>query len=206
MEKLVAIIMAVFAAPLLIGGAYLLSLGGSPYYLFAGVMMLTTAFLLFKKHWSAYGVYAIFIVVTLVWSLWESGFYWWALATRLGFPLIFGLLMLLPWVSKKMHGKHAQVTTTNNTKKSPLYYWGLMASVVVGALLSFGSMANNATDKLGELDLTAKDDGGQNATSTNLGDPLSTGEQTPDGEWSAYGRTNYGQRYSPLTQINTANV
>ena len=60
MEKLVAIIMAVFAAPLLIGGAYLLSLGGSPYYLFAGVMMLTTAFLLFKKHWSAYGVYAIF--------------------------------------------------------------------------------------------------------------------------------------------------
>ena len=79
MEKLVAIIMAVFAAPLLIGGAYLLSLGGSPYYLFAGVMMLTTAFLLFKKHWSAYGVYAIFIVVTLVWSLWESGFYWWAL-------------------------------------------------------------------------------------------------------------------------------
>ena len=206
MEKLVAIIMAVFAVPLIIGGAYLLSLGGSPYYLFAGAAMLATAFLLFKKHWSAYGVYAIFIVVTLVWSLWESGFYWWALATRLGFPLIFGLLMLLPWVSKKMHGKHAQVTTTNNTKKSPLYYWGLMASVVVGALLSFGSMANNATDKLGELDLTAKDDGDQNATSTNLGDPLSNGEQTPDGEWSAYGRTDYGQRYSPLAQINTDNV
>ena len=146
MEKLVAIIMAVFAVPLLIGGAYLLSLGGSPYYLFAGAAMLATAFLLFKKHWSAYGVYAIFIVVTLVWSLWESGFYWWALATRLGFPLIFGLLMLLPWVSKKMHGKHAQVTTTNKVEKSPLYYWGLMASVVVGALLSFGNMANNATD------------------------------------------------------------
>ncbi|MGE6389874.1 membrane-bound PQQ-dependent dehydrogenase, glucose/quinate/shikimate family [Psychrobacter pacificensis] len=206
MEKLVAIIMAVFAVPLIIGGAYLLSLGGSPYYLFAGVMMLTTAFLLFKKHWSAYGLYALFIVITMVWALWESGFYWWALATRLGFPLIFGLLMLLPWVSKKMHGKHAQVTTTNNTKKSPLYYWGLMASVVVGALLSFGSMANNATDKLGELDLTAKDDGDQNATSTNLGDPLSTGEQTPDGDWSAYGRTDYGQRYSPLAQINTDNV
>ena len=33
MEKFVAIIMAVFAVPLLVGGAYLLSLGGSPYYL-----------------------------------------------------------------------------------------------------------------------------------------------------------------------------
>jgi quinoprotein glucose dehydrogenase len=220
MEKLVAIIMAIFAAPLLIGGAYLLSLGGSPYYLFAGVIMLTTAFLLFKKHWSAYGLYALFIVVTIVWALWESGFYWWALAPRVGFPLIFGLLMLLPWVSNKMRGHKTPVstsatststnTTTETNKKSPLYYWGLLASVGVGALLSFGSLANNATDKLGELDLSAADDGEQNATSTdtaaNLGDPLSNGQQTPDGEWSAYGRTDYGQRYSPLTQINTDNV
>ncbi|WP_201594580.1 glucose/quinate/shikimate family membrane-bound PQQ-dependent dehydrogenase [Psychrobacter vallis] len=202
MEKLVAIIMAVFAAPLLIGGAYLLSLGGSPYYLFAGIVMLATAFLLFKKHWSAYGLYAIFIVVTIVWALWESGFYWWALAPRVGFPLIFGLLMLLPWVSNKMRGDKAQVSTTNSVKKSPLYYWSLLASVVVGALLSFGSLANNATDKLGELDLSASD----KDSSTNLGDPLSNGQQTPDGEWSAYGRTDYGQRYSPLTQITTDNV
>ncbi|MFP3455060.1 membrane-bound PQQ-dependent dehydrogenase, glucose/quinate/shikimate family [Psychrobacter sp. SIMBA_152] len=215
MEKFVAIIMAIFAAPLLIGGAYLLSLGGSPYYLIAGVIILTTAFLLFKKHWSAYGLYALFIVATMAWALWESGFYWWALAPRVGFPLIFGLLMLLPWVSNKMRGPKTQVAshstpTTNNAKKSPLYYWGLLVSVIVGALLSFGSLANNATDKLGELDLTAANDDEQNVssdeTSANLGDPLSNGQQTPDGEWSAYGRTDYGQRYSPLDKINTDNV
>ena len=218
MEKFVAIIMAVFAAPLVIGGAYLLSLGGSPYYLFAGVIILTTAFLLFKKYWSAYALYAIFIVATIVWALWESGFYWWALAPRVGFPLIFGLLMLLPWVSNKMRGHKTQVSTSSasststidTVKKNPLYYWGLLASVGVGALLSFGSLANNVTDKLGELNLTATDDGDQDTTSSdtsaNLGDPLSNGQQTPDGEWSAYGRTNYGQRYSPLTQINTNNV
>ena len=218
MEKFVAIIMAVFAAPLVIGGAYLLSLGGSPYYLFAGVIILTTAFLLFKKYWSAYALYAIFIVATIVWALWESGFYWWALAPRVGFPLIFGLLMLLPWVSNKMRGHKTQVSTSSasststidTVKKNPLYYWGLLASVGVGALLSFGSLANNVTDKLGELNLTATDDGDQDTTSSdtsaNLGDPLSNGQQIPDGEWSAYGRTNYGQRYSPLTQINTDNV
>ena len=214
MEKFVAIIMAIFAAPLLIGGAYLLSLGGSPYYLIAGVIILTTAFLLFKKHWSAYGLYALFIVATMAWALWESGFYWWALAPRVGFPLIFGLLMLLPWVSNKMRGPKthvaANVAATNNVKKSPLYYWGLLVSVAVGALLSFGSLANNATDKLGELDLTAANDDEQNVssdeTSANLGDPLSNGQQTPDGEWSAYGRTDYGQRYSPLDKINTDNV
>ncbi|GAF52263.1 LOW QUALITY PROTEIN: glucose dehydrogenase, PQQ-dependent [Psychrobacter sp. JCM 18900] len=219
MEKFVAIIMAIFAAPLLIGGAYLLSLGGSPYYLIAGVIILTTAFFYCSKNtWSAYGLYALFIVATMAWALWESGFYWWALAPRVGFPLIFGLLMLLPWVSNKMRGPKTQVaanaaantSTTNTVKKSPLYYWGLLVSVAVGALLSFGSLANNATDKLGELDLTAANDDEQNVssdeTSANLGDPLSNGQQTPDGEWSAYGRTDYGQRYSPLDKINTDNV
>lgn len=232
MEKFIAIIMAVFAAPLLIGGTYLLSLGGSAYYVIAGITMLVTAFLLFKRHWSAYGLYTIFIIATLAWALWESGFYWWALATRLGFPLIFGLLMLLPWVSNKMQGNKTRVSKSSdknlvangtsslhsenlittpfkdakNNSKNPIYYWGLLASVVVGALISFGSMANNATDKLGELNLTAKDGADQNSTPTNLGVPLSNGEQTPEGEWSAYGGTDYGQRYSPLTQITTDNV
>ena len=223
MEKFVAIIMAIFAAPLLIGGAYLLSLGGSPYYLFAGIAMLATAFLLFKRHWSAYGLYSIFIVVTVIWALWESGFYWWALATRLGFPLIFGLLMLVPWVSNKMLGQKTRVltdtdstTTIVETPKSqpkhPLYYWGLLVTVVAGALVSFGSIAHNSTDKLGRLDLNTADTVDQtdntnsDTTSANLGDPLSNGQQTPEGEWSAYGGTDYGQRYSPLTQINTDNV
>ena len=205
MEKFVAVLMALFALPLIVGGAYLLSLGGSPYYLIAGIAMLATAFLLFKRHWGAYGLYAVFVLVTIAWSLWESGFYWWALATRVGFPLIFGLLMLLPWVSKKMHGNSSNPqTAATTTKKTPMYYWGLLASVAVGALLSFGSMANNATDKLGTLDLSGSDN--SDADGANLGDPLSNGTQTPDGEWSAYGRTDYGQRYSPLTQINTDNV
>ena len=209
MEKLIAIIMAIFAAPLLLGGAYLLSLGGSPYYVVAGLMMLGTAFLLFKRHWSAYGLYALFLVITVAWALWESGFYWWALATRVGFPMIFGLLMLLPWVFRKMHGGKLTTDTTAQQAaqprgKTPLYYWGLLATVVVGGLLSFGSIANNATDKLGELDLNAND--AANDDALNLGDPLSTGQQTSDGEWTAYGRTDYGQRYSPLDQITTDNV
>ena len=236
MEKSVAIIMALFAAPLLIGGAYLLSLGGSPYYVIAGITMLVTAFLLFKRHWSAYGLYTIFLIATMAWTLWEAGFYWWAIAPRAGFPLIFGLLMLLPWVSNKMQKNDIRVSTdpTKNpidnsasqlssdklvatpvkgqkTKaRNPIYYWVLLTNVGASALLSFGSLANNATDKLGELNLTARDDVNTDTslagTSTNLGDPLSDGKPTSEGEWTAYGNTNYGQRYSPLSQINRSNV
>ena len=250
MEKFVAIIMALFALPLLIGGGYLLSLGGSPYYVIAGLAMLATAFLLFKRHWTAYLVYAIFILATVIWAVWEAGFYWWALATRLGFPLILGALMLLPWVAKKMgivpHKDRYKVLTgpadntlsteagleagavaepivttapvdnaapAQNTPKrssgSPAYYWALLASVGVGALVAFGSMANNATDKLGRLELgneVADANTEAAATTANLGDSLADGRETPEGEWSAYGRTDYGQRYSPLAQINTSNV
>jgi len=230
--------MCLFALPLVIGGGYLLYLGGSPYYVVAGVLMLTSAWLLLKRQWLAYALYSIFIVGSVIWAVWESGFYWWALATRLGFPLIFGLLMLLPWVARKMGTQKIKVLTgpSNNTlhnasgitsstslntsspqatadlssdnegkynegSKKSAYYWALLASVVAGAAVSFGSMANNATDKLGALDLK-----GDSATPANLGNPLSNGQQTPEGEWSAYGRTDYGQRYSPLTQINTDNV
>ena len=238
MQKFLSIIMCLFALPLVIGGGYLLYLGGSPYYVVAGVLMLASAWLLLKRQWLAYALYSIFIIGSVIWAVWESGFYWWALATRLGFPLIFGLLMLLPWVARKMGTQKIKVLTgpSNNTlhnasgitsntplntsspqatadlssanegehnegPKKSAYYWALLASVVAGAAVSFGSMANNATDKLGALDLK-----GNSATPTNLGDPLSNGQQTPEGEWSAYGRTDYGQRYSPLTQINTDNV
>ena len=238
MQKFLSIIMCLFALPLVIGGGYLLYLGGSPYYVVAGVLMLASAWLLLKRQWLAYALYSIFIIGSVIWAVWESGFYWWALATRLGFPLIFGLLMLLPWVARKMGTQKIKVLTgpSNNTlhnasgitsntplntsspqatadlssanegehnegPKKSAYYWALLASVVAGAAVSFGSMANNATDKLGALDLK-----GDSATPANMGDPLSNGQQTPEGEWSAYGRTDYGQRYSPLTQINTDNV
>uniref|UniRef100_UPI0038B3A8DD hypothetical protein n=1 Tax=Staphylococcus aureus TaxID=1280 RepID=UPI0038B3A8DD len=32
------------------------------------------------------------------------------------------------------------------------------------------------------------------------------GGNVPDGDWHQYGRTPYGQRYSPLTQVNVDNV
>src|SRR3546814_20059908 len=32
------------------------------------------------------------------------------------------------------------------------------------------------------------------------------GNEVPPGEWHQYGRTNFGQRYSPLDQVNVDNV
>lgn len=76
MEKILAVVMALFALPLLIGGIYLLTLGGSPYYIFAGAVILLTAILLFMRRKAAYALYAVFTIITIIWAVWEAGFYW----------------------------------------------------------------------------------------------------------------------------------
>jgi quinoprotein glucose dehydrogenase len=45
---ILAIVMVVIGLTLTLGGAWLMSLGGSPYYLIAGLLMLASAWFLFR--------------------------------------------------------------------------------------------------------------------------------------------------------------
>jgi len=63
---------------------------------------------------------------------------------------------------------------------------------VIGVVL-LSSLAANPTQIEGQIDASNP------LTDASLGD-------TPDGSWEAYGRNNYGQRYSPLNQITVDNV
>lgn len=68
------ITMAVFGLiglVLLLGGGYLSSLGGSLYYIFAGLMTLATTVLLKKRPTLALWLFSALLVITIVWSLWE---------------------------------------------------------------------------------------------------------------------------------------
>src|SRR3546814_11480204 len=78
-------------------GATLLMLGGSPYYVLAGVAITLSAILIARRNWSGVWVYAAFWLATLLWALWESGLDGWALAPRLAMPTALGLWMLTPW-------------------------------------------------------------------------------------------------------------
>lgn len=55
---LLALLIAVFGLALTAGGAWLIALGGSWYYLSAGVALLATAVLLFLRNPAALWVYA----------------------------------------------------------------------------------------------------------------------------------------------------
>src|SRR3546814_3913834 len=84
-------------------GATLLMLGGSPYYVLAGVAITLSAILIARRNWSGVWVYAAFWLATLLWALWESGLDGWALAPRLAMPTALGW-----WMRSEEHTSELQ--------------------------------------------------------------------------------------------------
>ena len=95
---LTALIFFLVGAALGVGGVWLAVLGGSWYYIFAALAFLITAALLFRKRPSSLLVYALLVIGTLGWAIWEIGFDWWQLAPRGGVIMLLGLWLLTPWI------------------------------------------------------------------------------------------------------------
>ncbi|NRP71253.1 Quinoprotein glucose dehydrogenase [Ensifer psoraleae] len=185
---LTAILFALIGLAVGAGGIRLLMLGGSPYYLLAGLGFLLTAFLLFRRQAAALWVYALVVVGSLAWAVWEVGFDWWQLGPRGGIIILLGLWLLTPWIRRPLgfvspSGAHYSATA-----------WPLAVASLVSIGVAIFAMTQDPHDIRGELPSDAV------AANANLGGNV------PPGEWHQYGRTPFGQRYSPLDQINAENV
>lgn len=169
-------------------GSQLVMLGGSFYYVLSGLAFLLTAVLLFKRNRAALHVYAVFIVATLAWAIWEVGFDWWQLGPRGGIVILIGLWLLVPWVRKPLG-----FASPTGLRYGP-NAWPLALSVLASIVVAGYSMAQDPHDTAGSLPQ-------ETASATPA-----YGGNVPEGDWHQYGRTPYGQRYSPLTQVNVENV
>ncbi|NSZ60343.1 glucose/quinate/shikimate family membrane-bound PQQ-dependent dehydrogenase [Agrobacterium tumefaciens] len=169
-------------------GSQLIMLGGSFYYVLSGLAFLLTAVLLFKRNRAALHVYAVFIVATLAWAIWEVGFDWWQLGPRGGIVILIGLWLLVPWVRKPLG-----FASPTGLRYGP-NAWPLALSVLASIVVAGYSMAQDPHDTAGSLPQ-------ETASATPA-----YGGNVPEGDWHQYGRTPYGQRYSPLTQVNVENV
>jgi len=90
--RLYALLLGLFGLVIATPGAYLVLLGGSPYYLLAGLSAAGSGVLLWRGSALARSAYALMLALTLVWALWEVGFDLWALLPRIvGLPLLRGL-------------------------------------------------------------------------------------------------------------------
>ncbi|HWJ71716.1 MAG TPA: hypothetical protein VNX29_00965 [Kaistia sp.] len=92
-----AVLWGLVGLPLIWGGAKLLFLGGSPYYVAVGVAFVVTAFLYGTGGRSGLWLLLLTFAATLVWALFEVGMDFWQLVPRLVVPAI--IVMLGLWAS-----------------------------------------------------------------------------------------------------------
>lgn len=71
--KIFAIILTLFALPLLFGGIYLTTLGGSWYYLISGLVLVFSGILLFKNKLMGAKLFGAFFIATIIWTIYETG-------------------------------------------------------------------------------------------------------------------------------------
>ncbi|MBP5103379.1 glucose/quinate/shikimate family membrane-bound PQQ-dependent dehydrogenase [Pseudomonas protegens] len=183
LPSLLGILLLLMGLALLAGGIKLSMLGGSLYYVLAGIGLTLTGLLLLAGKRSALGLYALVLFASTVWSLWEIGLDWWQLVPRLSLWFALGVVLLLPWFRRPLL----------RDGPAPMGTAALSVAVVLAGGAAIGSQFTNPGEISGDL-------------GRDTADMASTAPAIPEGEWQAYGRTEFGDRYSPLKQITPANI
>jgi len=169
------------------GGAWLIALGGSLFYAIAGLGIALTGALLTARRRSALWLYALVVAGSVLWSISDIRFDWWPLAARLDVIFPLGLWLLTPWVTRGL----SDVGASSRASTLPLWAASLLSVVVLGI-----GLCSDYHDINGSLPAAV-------AAAASL---LPNDDKQPDADWRDYGRTQFGQRYSPLRQITPANV
>ena len=175
-------LLALIGAVLAVGGVWLAALGGSLYYLLAGVGLIVSGLLLIRGRAAGGLLYLAIFAVTLIWALWEVGLNAWALVPRVFGPAVLAILVLL---AMPLLGERRWRWGTAFAAAA-----GVVALLVVGVLLAPGGL------KRGETGLPP-------AFAAAMIDPS---PQPVGADWPAYGGTYASQRFSPLAQITPRNV
>ncbi|WP_235194343.1 membrane-bound PQQ-dependent dehydrogenase, glucose/quinate/shikimate family [Janthinobacterium lividum] len=189
--KVTGVIFILFGLALLGGGIWLASLGGSWYYLLAGIGMLVAGALVFQGKRSAQPFMALLLLATLIWSVIEVKFDWWQLLPRLDIWFAAAVWLLLPFVNRRLAPAAA-------AKQGQAGKTALSAAVALTVIAGVIALFQDYHDLHG--DVPAEN---MAATATATGD-LAPGVEHND--WSAYGRSGYGDRYAPAAQITPANI
>lgn len=166
----------------IIGGGKLISLGGSWYFLIAGLIITASAFFIFKKKATGVWLYALAFIGTVIWALIDAGFEFWPLHSRLMFPagLFAAVIFTLPSIRKYQY---------QTPIGAPAYAVGALTVLgMIGGL--YGMFIPHATVKASGEELPLI--------------PVDPAKKQVD--WDHYGNDAGGSRFVALDQINRNNV
>jgi membrane-bound PQQ-dependent dehydrogenase (glucose/quinate/shikimate family) len=160
------------------GGIRLATLGGSLYYVVAGIALIASAVLLWRgERWGAY-LYGLLTAGTILWALVESGFDGWALAPRVLPFRVLGLWLLRPKARRALG-----IAVKRPLLAAPASWVAIAALVAICVGIAMRT-------PYASLPFVA----GSSVADSGMRD------------WQHWGGTAAGTRYAPFDQINAENV
>ena len=177
--RITAIVIGIFAAALFWQGATLLGMGGTPYYLVAGLAMLVAAWDLFCGRPRGFVIFSGVLLLTLAWAVYESGSGFWTVGSRIWIIGLFAVWLCLPMIRR---GLWPQPIPKLFSLRS------VQLSAVASALV-LGAMCVN-----------------QFSGTNVVFEPKQYGPAQNASDWNAYGGNKAGTRYAPFETINADNV
>ena len=213
---LLAAVLVLFGLPIFAGGIWLMTLGGSWYYVFAGLGLLATAYFLIRRSMAAVWIYLLTFALTLAWALWESGLNGWAQVPRLVAPSIVLILVLLAIPGLRRIA--LPLDRRSGVAAAIAVAVGGVAAVTL--YIDTGNHPLRAQETLSAPGSAQVETAPGNATGNEIVPEVPTSGVPQDlaaipvvyqdpivGEdWFAYGGNNHATRYSPLGEITRENV
>ncbi|MBK8994090.1 MAG: membrane-bound PQQ-dependent dehydrogenase, glucose/quinate/shikimate family [Gammaproteobacteria bacterium] len=176
-------LLAIVGIVLGIGGAWLLGLGGSAYYLPAGLAHLVAGVLIGRGRVLGVWIYCAVFLATLAWALAEVGLDFWLLLPRIGLPLILVLYMFTPWMRTHL-GLRASIPADASSQRAGRAV--VIAAAGVVALVTAGLLVQGGKE--------------------NAQPPARGTASRPATDWANYAGNKAGTRFSPASQITRENV
>lgn len=176
-------ILTALGVGLALGGGKLISLGGSGYYLFAGLLMGASGVCLVRRKIAAVWVALALLLVTLVWAFSEVGLDFWQLVPRLMTFIVIALVLTL--LVPLLDGNRRFLGTGPRAGIS----LALIASLVGFGVGMFKPHPTVVAEKGSVSPVVAPQAG-----------------EADGQDWTAYGRGTHGERFAQFEQINKGNV
>lgn len=220
---LLGALILVLGVVLAAGGVWLVSLGGSWYYLLAGIGLVVSGWLLMQQSFGGVVTYGLVWLATLVWALWEVGLQGWPLVPRLVAPTVILLLVLIaipligkryrPAIERRRPAVAARVAAVSISALAyASWHFGGVAVAQEEAPAAPAQEGQRLGPVFPQRDPALNQGGAQLAPPTQEEAPVGLarnqpGEMRPAGEdWPAWGGSDAATRYSPLDQITPQNV
>jgi membrane-bound PQQ-dependent dehydrogenase (glucose/quinate/shikimate family) len=176
--KITAVVIAALALPIAWFGGELLLIGGTPYYVCAGLLMLASSVELWRTSQRGFFLFAAALLLTLGWAVYEAGNNFWLVGSRIWIIGLLSIWLCTPIVQRQLCGDDRPALFKMRTVQ--ICALGSVAVLVAMTASLFSSPLEVA--------------------GTGNGPP-----QNP-GDWQAYGGSSAGTRYAPHAQINKDNV